>query len=249
MTTSVQQTSQPRIKVDIWSDIACPWCSIGKRRFEAALADFPQRDRVDVVWHSFELDPSAPLVNPKNARDNLAAKYSETSAGAQKMIDHMTSMAASEGLDFHFDTLKLTNTFQAHQVIHLAAEHGLQDATKEHLLKAYLSEGEHLGDVDTLVRLAEDVGLDGGVVRAALERQTYAQAVRADEAQAQAYGIGGVPFFVLNDKYGVSGAQSPEVFLNALGQVWQEQRPLQLIGRTGEDAEGCEDGSCAVPQR
>jgi predicted DsbA family dithiol-disulfide isomerase len=120
---------------------------------------------------------------------------------------------------------------------------------KERLLKAYLSEGENLGDVDILVRLAEDVGLDGGEVRAALEQQTYAQAVRNDEAQAQAYGISGVPFFVLNDKYGVSGAQSADVFLSALNQVWQEQRPLQLIGSAGNDAEGCEDGSCAVPQR
>ena len=184
-----------------------------------------------------------------NARDNLAAKYGETSEGAQKMLDHMTGMASGEGLDFHFGTLKLTNTFQGHQVIHLAAEQGLQDAMKERLLKAYLSEGENLGDVDTMVRLAEDVGLSGAKVRAALEQQTYAQAVRNDEARARAYGISGVPFFVLNDKYGVSGAQSPEVFLSALGQVWQEQRPLQLIGGTGNEAEGCEDGSCAVPQR
>lgn len=249
MTTSVQQTSQPRIQVDIWSDIACPWCYIGKRRFEAALAEFPQRDRVDITWHSFELDSSARLVNRTSARDNLAAKYGETSEGAQKMLDHMTGMAAGEGLDFHFDSLKLTNTFQGHQVIHLAAEHGVQDAMKERLLKAYLSEGENLGDTDTLVRLAEDVGLDGGEVRAVLERQTYAQAVRTDEAQAQAYGISGVPFFVLDDKYGVSGAQSSDVFLDALNQVWQEQQPLQLIGSTGNDAEGCEDGSCAVPQR
>ena len=249
MTTSVQQSFRPRIKVDIWSDIACPWCYIGKRRFEAALAAFPQHDQVDVNWHSFELDPSGRLVNPTGARDNLTAKYGETSEGAQKMLDHMTNMAAGEGLDFHFGTLRLTNTFQGHQVIHLAAEHGLQDVMKERLLKAYLSEGENLGDVDTLVQLAEDAGLDGGDVRAALERQTYAQAVRDDEAQAQAYGISGVPFFVLNDKYGVSGAQSPDVFLSALDQVWQEQRPLQLTGSTGNDPEGCEDGSCAVPQR
>ncbi len=244
-----QQTTQLRIKVDIWSDIACPWCYIGKRRFEAALAEFPQRDQVDVIWHSFELNPSAALVNPMHARENLAAKYGETLEGAQKMIDHMTRTAADEGLDFRFDTLKLTNTFQAHQVIHLAAEHGLQDAMKERLLKAYLSDGETLGDVDTLVRLAEAIGLDGGEVRTALERQTYAQAVRSDEAQAQAYGIGGVPFFVINGKYGVSGAQPPEVFLHALDQVWQEQKPLQLIRSTGDDVEGCEDGSCVVPQR
>lgn len=245
--TSVQQTTQPRIKVDIWSDVACPWCYIGKRRFETALAEFPQRSQVDVVWHSFELDPSAALVNPTHPRDNLAAKYGETPEGAQKMLDHMTSLAADEGLDFHFEALKLTNTFQAHQVIHMASEYGLQDAMKERLLKAYLSAGEDLGNVDALVRLAEDVDLDGSKVRAALEHQTYAQAVRSDEAQAQAYGVSGVPFFVLNEKYGVSGAQPPEVFLSALSQVRQEQRPLQLIGAA--DAEACEDGSCAVPQR
>ena len=164
------------------------------------------------------------------------------------MQDVMTNTAADEGLEFHFDTLKLTNTFQAHQLVHLAAEHGLQDAMKERLFKAYLSEGELLGDVDTLVRLAEEVGLVGAEARAALAGQTYAQAVRSDEAQAQAYGISGVPFFVLNDTYGVSGAQPPEALLNVLEQVWQEQKPLQLIGASDE-TEGCEDGSCAVPQQ
>jgi len=137
------------------------------------------------------------LVNPASARDNLAAKYGETPEGAQRMIDTITRTAADEGLAFRFDTLKLTNTFQAHQVIHLAAEHGFQDAMKERLLRAYLSEGEPLGSVDTLVRLAAEVGLDADEVKAALEQQTYASAVRGDEAQAQAYGIGGVPFFVL----------------------------------------------------
>lgn len=248
MTISTQPTTQPHIQVDIWSDIACPWCFIGKRRFEAALEQFPHRDQVAVRWHSFELDSTAALVNPMTPRDNLAAKYGETPEGAQRMIDHMTRVAADEGLEFHFETLKLTNTFGAHQVIHLAAEHGLQDAAKERLLTAYLTEGEDLGDPATLVRLAEDLGLPGDEVRAALEQQTYAQAVRRDEASAQAYGIGGVPFFVLNEKYGISGAQPLEVFLDALTQVWQEQRPLQLLG-SAEAAEGCEGDACAVPQR
>ena len=247
MTVS-RETTQPRITVAIWSDIACPWCYIGKRRFETALAQFPQCEQVEVTWHSFELNPAAPLNNPLSARENLAAKYGKTLAAAQEMQDTMTHTAADEGLEFHFDTLKLTNTFQAHQLVHLAAEYGLQDAMKERLFKAYLSEGEFLGDVDTLVRLAEEVGLDSGEARTALEGETYAQAVRSDEAQAQAYGISGVPFFVLNDKYGVSGAQPPEVFLGALEQVWQEQKPLQLIGASNE-AEGCEDGSCTVPQQ
>ena len=242
--------SLPRITVDIWSDIACPWCFIGKRRFEAALGQFPQAGQVDVVWHSFELDPSAELAKSVNMRDALALKYGVPSAQAQEMMDTMTRTAAEEGLEYHFERARLTNTFQAHQVIHLAAEHGLQGEMKERFLKAYMSEGANLGDPEVLASLAAEVGLDGGEVRAALEQQTYAQAVRQDEAQAQAYGISGVPFFVLGGKYGVSGAQSPETLLGALGQVWSEvapqPAPLQLIGADSA-GDGCEDGSCAVP--
>jgi predicted DsbA family dithiol-disulfide isomerase len=242
--------SLPRITVDVWSDIACPWCFIGKRRFEAALAQFPQAAQVDVVWHSFELDPNAPVSNPVNMRDGLAMKYGTDTAKAQGMMDSMTQTAAKEGLEYHFEALKLTNTFQAHQVIHLATEHGLQGAMKERFLKAYLSEGAFLGDPEVLVSLAQEVGLDAGEVRAALENQTYAQAVRQDEAQARAYGIQGVPFFVLGGKYGVSGAQAPETLLGALNQVWTElapqPAPLQLLGAEAA-GDGCEDGSCAVP--
>ncbi|WP_407541335.1 DsbA family oxidoreductase [Deinococcus radiomollis] len=247
--------SLPRITVDIWSDIACPWCFIGKRRFEAALAEFPQAGQVDVVWHSFELDPNAELAKSVNMRDALTLKYGVPSAQAQEMMDNMTRTAAEEGLEYHFERTRLTNTFQAHQVIHLAAEHGLQGEMKERFLKAYMSEGAHLGDPEVLVSLAVEVGLDRGEVRSALENQTYAAAVRQDEAQARAYGIQGVPFFVLGGKYGVSGAQSPETLLGALGQVWSEVAPqpaaLQLIGAGGIGADsvgdGCEDGSCAVP--
>lgn len=242
--------SLPRITVDVWSDIACPWCFIGKRRFEAALARFPQAEQVDVVWHSFELNQAAPLVSPVNMRDGLAVKYGTDTAKAQGMMDNMTRTAAEEGLEFHFEALKLTNTFQAHQVIHLAEHHGLQGEMKERFLKAYLSEGVFLGDPEMLVSLAQEVGLDAGEVRAALENQTYAQAVRQDEAQAQAYGIQGVPFFVLGGKYGVSGAQAPETMLGVLNQIWSELSPqpasLQLLGAEAV-GDGCEDGSCAVP--
>ena len=246
----------PRVTVDIWSDIACPWCYVGKRRFEAALSQFPQAGQVDVVWHSFELDPNAPTSNPVGMRDGLAMKYGTDTARAQGMMDSMTRTAAEDGLEYHFEALKLTNTFQAHQTIHLAAHldpdgtHGLQGRVKERFLKAYLSEGQFLGDPEVLVSLAQEVGLDAAEVRAALEEQTYAAAVRQDEAQARAYGISGVPFFVLGGKYGVSGAQAPETLLEALQQVWSEVAPqpaaLQLI-RTTEAGDGCEDGSCAVP--
>ncbi len=239
-----------KLRVDIWSDIACPWCYIGKRRFEAALHDFPQRDEVEVVWRSFELDPGAPVSNPQSMRDVLARKYGRTPAQAQEMMDSMTGTAAGEGLDYHFENTRLTNTFLAHQLLHLAAEHGQQDAMKERLLRAYMSEGQNVGEVETLVALAQEVGLDSSEVRTTLESGRYADEVRQDEAQAQALGIGGVPFFVLGGKYGVSGAQGPEVLRGALEQVWAETNPipLTLLG-TANEADGCEDGQCAVPSQ
>ena len=247
MTQLLSPPAAQRLQVDIWSDIACPWCYIGKRRFEQALSQFEGKDNVDVIWHSFELDPSAPQKVEEPMRERLAAKYGRSLAEAQGMMDHMTQTAAADGLEYHFEKAQSSNTFQAHQLLHLAAEHGLQDALKERLLSAYLSEGQHLGNTETLVALAAEVGLNADEARAALAQQTYAQAVRQDEAQAQAYGISGVPFFVLGNKYGVSGAQAPKTLLSALKQVWSEQAPLQLIG-AGEQAEGCEDGQCAVPQ-
>ena len=238
-------STTPRLRVDIWSDIACPWCYVGKRRFEQALAQFPQRDVVDVVWHSFELDPSIPANTSQGMSDILAKKYGRSEAHVQQMLDGMTQTAAAEGLEYHFGRVQIANTFLAHQLLHVAAEHGLQDAMKERLMRAHFTEGQHVGDLETLLRLAAEVGLDSALARRALEQQTYAGAVRQDEAQAQRHGIRGVPFFVLDATFGVSGAQSPETLLGALRQVWEERQPLQLLGEQA-DAETCDDGSCAV---
>lgn len=241
-------SSPDKLRVDIWSDIACPWCYVGKRRFEAALSDFPYRNRVEVVWHSFELDPSVPAQPGQSMQEILARKYGRSETQAQEMLDSMTRTAAGEGLEYHFERLQPTNTFQAHQVIHLAAEKGLGDAMKERLLQAFFVEGEFLGDREALVRLGTEVGLKAEEVRAALESGQYAQAVRQDEAQAHALGINGVPFFVLGGKYGVSGAQSPEVLRGALEQVWAETHPAPLTLLAADTpAEACEDGQCAVP--
>ncbi|MFC4640491.1 DsbA family oxidoreductase [Deinococcus hohokamensis] len=254
MTASASSLFAPsapdRLRVDIWSDIACPWCYIGKRRFEAALQNFAHAREVEVVWHSFELDPSAPERSPHSMAEMLARKYGRSAADAQGMMDHVTRVAQEDGLDYQFGRTQLANTFLAHQLIHLAAEHGQQDALKERLLHAYFTEGAHVGDLETLVRLAQEVGLDPVEARAALQNGTHAQAVRQDEAQAQALGISGVPFFVLGGKYGVSGAQDSSVLLGALNQVWQETHPapLTMLGQA-QTAEGCEDGSCAVPER
>lgn len=232
------------MRVEIWSDVVCPWCHIGKRRFETALAEFEHADEVEVVWRSFELDSSAASsATSVDYADRLAAKYGTSREQAQQMLDSMTAAAAAEGLDFHFERAVPANTFDAHQVIHLAGARGVQDGVKERLLTAYFSEGEAVDGREVLVRLAADAGLEAGEVRTALAEQTYADAVRADEAEAHALGISGVPFFVLDRRYGVNGAQPPEQLLQALRQAWAEAHPLQSVGATGGV---CGPDGCAV---
>ncbi len=235
--------------VEIWSDVVCPWCHIGKRRFEAALARFPQRELVEIEWKSFELDPTAASasageqVHAGDYAERLAAKYGTDVAGGQRMVDTMTGAAAAEGLDFRFDRAVRANTFDAHQVIHLAGLRGVQDAVKERLLLGYFTEGEAVGDRDTLVRLGAEAGLDAQEVRAALADQRYADAVRADEAEAAAIGVSGVPFFVVDRKYAVSGAQPPEVFLQALTRAQADRQPLVTVSGDGD---ACGPDGCRV---
>lgn len=237
------------MKVEIWSDVVCPWCHIGKRRFEAALARFPHRDAVEVEWKAFELDPGArsaaagESVSPSGYAERLARKYGTSVAGGQQMTDHMTQQAAGEGLDFRFDRAVPANTFDAHQVIHLAAERGVQDAVKERLLAAYFTEGAAVGDRETLIRLAAEAGLDADEVRDALDEQRYAAAVRADEAEAGALGISGVPFFVVDRKYAVNGAQPADALLQVLQRAWAERSPLIAVS---SDGAVCGPDGCAV---
>ena len=206
------------MKVEIWSDVVCPWCYVGKRRFETALARFPQREQVELVWRSFELDPAAPP-SPEvggGYAERLAAKYGRGVAQAQEMVDTMTQTAAAEGLDFRFDLSRPGNTFDAHRLLHLALAHGLQDPLKERLDRATFSEGLRVSDHAALTALAVEVGLPEGEVRDVLATDRYADAVRADEAQAAAHGISGVPFFVVDGRYGVSGAQPAETIEQVL---------------------------------
>ncbi len=234
------------MRVEIWSDIACPWCYVGKRRFESALADFAHRDEITVTWRSFELDPHAPRQHDEAQPVLLARKYRTSVEQARAMNARMTEAAASEGLDFRLDDVKVGNTFDAHRLLHFAAAHNLREQLAERLFAAYLGEGASLGDTETLVALATDVGLDAIAVRAMLTETEFSDAVRADEAEAQAIGVSGVPFFVLDRRYGVSGAQSPAVLLSALQQAWNERTPvMQRIGPDSSDAD-CADGSCTV---
>ena len=205
------------LTVEIWSDVVCPWCYIGKRRFEAALAGFPHE--VEWTWRSFELDPGAPAVREHSAAEHLASKYGMSVEQAQASHAQMTELAAQEGLEYHLDRTRGGNSFDAHRLMHLAGAHGKQDEAKERLMRAYFTEGVAIGDRDALVALAADIGLDPDEARAALDGDDYAEAVREDEVLAQRIGIQGVPFFVLNRRYGVSGAQKPEILVQALEQA------------------------------
>ncbi len=199
--------------IEIWSDIACPWCYIGKRRFESALARFEHRDEVRVTWRSFELDAAAPRERRGERAAHLAQKYGATIEEAREMEQKMTATAATEGLGFRFDLARSGATFDAHRAVHLAAEHGLQDAMTERLMRGYLSEGELMSDHDALVRLAVDVGVPEDQVREMLAGDRYVTEVRDDERTAAQLGIRAVPTFVVDRALGASGAHPPEALL------------------------------------
>ena len=213
-----------RLDVQVWSDIACPWCYVGKRRLEAALARFAHREAVRLTWRSFELDPSAPRMREPVVpyAERLAKKYGTAVAQAEGRIRQLTDVAATDGLELRFDRIRPGNTFDAHRLLHLAAERGLQNALKERFLRAYLTEGEAIGDPETLARLASLEGLAPDEVRGVLTTDAYARGVRADEERAHALGIHGVPFFVVGRRYALSGAQPAEVILGALDRAWTE---------------------------
>jgi predicted DsbA family dithiol-disulfide isomerase len=233
------------MKIEIWSDVVCPWCYIGKRRFEEALAAFPHRDEVEVVWRAFELDAEAPRERTGDYAVLLSKKYGVPVAQGQQMIDTMTAAAAQDGLDFRFDRARVGNTFDAHRLLHLAADRGVQDAVKERLMLATFTEGEPIGDVETLVRLGAEAGLDADEAREVLASDRYADDVRADELQARAYGISGVPFFVIDGRYGVSGAQPAAALREVLETAWAQSHATALVP-AGGTAPGCDDDSCAV---
>jgi predicted DsbA family dithiol-disulfide isomerase len=231
------------VNVAIWSDVVCPWCYIGKRHFEAALADFEHRDEVSRVWRSFQLDPRAPAVSEGDPLDRLAAKYGMTRAQAEAAQARVTATAAAAGLDFHLDRARSGNTFDAHRLLHHAASVGHQDALKERLMAAYFTEGEAIGDRGVLVRLAGAAGLDCDAASAVLHGDDFAEAVHGDVQTARELGITGVPFFVIDGRYGISGAQPAEVILSALRRAWSAGHTLEPA-RTAASDVACADGSC-----
>jgi predicted DsbA family dithiol-disulfide isomerase len=208
------------MRIDVWSDLVCPWCYIGKRRLERALAEFPDRERVEIVHRSFQLNPSAPMATTARRRDYLMAKYHWSAAQAEKIDADMERRAATDGLEYHLSAEGLTgNTLDAHRLVHLARERGRQDAAVERFFRAYFTEQRSLFDHASLRTLAIDVDLEPTDVQRVLDSHEYSDAVAADNDEARALGVTGVPFFVFDRRLGVSGAHTVEVFAEALTQA------------------------------
>lgn len=237
------------MNVDIWSDIACPWCFIGKRRFEKALAEFPHKDQVTVTWHSFQLDPSLPERYDGTELEYLSQRKGLPEDRVAQMFEQVTHVAAGEGLAYDFSAIVVANSFRGHELLHLAKDHDASnperraaDAVKDALLSAHFEQGKDIGSREVLVGIGTAAGLAEPEIAAALDAGAYRDAVRADIREAQMLGIQGVPFFVFDRKYGVSGAQPAEVFAQALDTAWRESNPLVMMAAAPDDADGQTDG-------
>jgi predicted DsbA family dithiol-disulfide isomerase len=234
------------MKVDIWSDIMCPFCYIGKRKFEGALQQFSNKEDIEVVWHSFQLDPTLEKQSDKDLYDYLAERKGQTREWAKQVNQQVTQSAKQVGLTYNLDNAVVANSFDAHRLIQLAKQKGLGDAAEERVFKAYFTEGKNISDYTTLIQLGSEIGLDASEVEQMLNSSSYAKEVQQDIATAQQLGINGVPFFVLNNKYGVSGAQPSEVFQQALQQAFSEYaKESNLLTINNADADACSiDGNC-----
>lgn len=229
------------VEIEVWSDVACPWCYIGKRRFEAALAEFPHRDRVSVVWRSYQLAPDTPVGARRAELEALVEQKGMPAEQVRRMFGHVARTAAAEGIEMDFDTVIAANTFDAHRLIHLADN--TRDALLEALFRAHFSAGKVIDDREVLVEIAASVGLDPDRVRADLDGDAGADRVRADLAAARQLQISGVPFFVANRRIAVSGAQPTDVFTQLLTQAHEQARPIQTLGA---DADACGQDGCTI---
>jgi protein disulfide-isomerase len=224
----------------------CPFCYIGKRRIEEALQNFKHKDSVTIEWKSFQLDANFIAAPDDNIIDHLAEKYRKDTDWAQTMIDNMTQNAKNAGLDFHFEKAILANSFHAHRLLHLAKKYNLANELEELLFKAYLTDGKNVNDLDTLSKLGKEVGIDSEEIKQVLESNEYTKEVQQDIEQAQSIGVQGVPFFVFDNKYAISGAQPATTFLQTLERVWQEgnfDSKVTMVNTTKEnscDIDGCE---------
>jgi len=213
-----------KMKVEIWSDVMCPFCYIGKRKFETALNQFPEKENVQLIWKSFQLSPDMKTNPEKNINQFLAEHKGISVQEAKHMNDHVTQLAAKVGLVYDFDKAIVANSFNAHRLVHFAKHHDKQNEAEEQLFKAYFTDGKNTDDIATLIQLGSAIGLDAATLKTALETNMYAEDVKADIYEAQQIGVRGVPFFVFNRKYAVSGAQESPVFLQTLEKSFAEWR-------------------------
>lgn len=234
------------MKVEIWSDVMCPFCYIGKRKFETALEQFPQKDQIEVEWKSFQLNPALKTDPSKNLNEYLAEAKGWTTEYAAEVNNQVTAMAAQVGLEYNLDQAVVANSFDAHRFVQFAKTKGKGNEAEEQLFKAYFTDGKDTSDHDTLVNLGIEIGLDAGEVRAVLQSNAFSEQVNTDIYEAQQVGARGVPFFVLDRKYAVSGAQPSETFLGALDKSfaeWSKANPAPLIN-IGEGTSCSIDGKC-----
>jgi len=230
------------MKVEIWSDVMCPFCYIGKRKFENALEQFENKAGVEIVWKSFQLDPEMKSDPNKNTHQYLAEKKGWTYDYAKQVSEQVTTMAKDVGLTYNFDKSVVANSFNAHRVSHLAKKYNLGDAMEEQLFKAYFTEGDNIDDNETLTKLGTTIGLKTKEIEEVLNSDLYSEEVERDIIEAQQVGVRGVPFFVIDRKFAVSGAQPSDVFLNALNKAWNESTDHNT---TANDADSCSvDGEC-----
>ncbi len=210
-----------KLKIEIWSDVMCPFCYIGKRKIEHALNDFPNKEKVEIEWKSFQLDPSTKSQPGKSTYDYLAEKYGRDRQWSIEMHENVTKQAKVEGLEYNFDKAIIANSFDAHQLSHLAKKYGKGNELEELIFKAYFTEGKDVSEIEALVELGKNVGLDETEIRNMLASKQYKDAVQNDIIEAQQIGVRGVPFFVLDRKYAISGAQPNEVFRDTLEKAWE----------------------------
>lgn len=234
------------MKIEIWSDYVCPFCYIGKRNLESALQQFPHRDRVEIVYKSFELDPGANTEAGMPTYDMLAHKYGMSLEQVKGMTANVTAQAAAVGLAYRLDETTVQNTFHAHRLSQYAAAEGAGAELAERLFKAYFIDADNIGDIERLAELAAECGLDPAAVKAMLQSDAYMDTVRDQEQEANALNIRGVPYFVIDRKYAISGARPPADFLGAITKAWEEggHSPFTAVGGD-EEAAVCKDGWCA----
>lgn len=234
------------MKVEIWSDFACPFCYIGKKRFERALAEFAHKDEVEVVYKAYQLNPNAPKVMVGNAYENFAKSHHMSEEGARKRFNMFTENAKAEGLVYNYDIVQMTNTIDAHRLAKWSNQFGREGELTDRFMKAYFTEGKNLADNATLLELIKELGLDVAKAKAVLESDDYKLEAKQEMQEGTSVGVQGVPFFVIDRKFGISGAQELIYFKEALDQIYAESKPSKKVEIKGEAGASCDDESCEI---